>query len=78
VLNDELTFEHQFDPIFDTVCNDKVSSDGFNHYLTQLLYNSFSSMTHSFFTTELDDELFDGSKRSEGPEDHLVLIEIFE
>jgi len=35
-------------------------------------------MTHSFFTTELDDELFDGSKRSEGPEDHLVLIEIFE
>jgi len=35
-------------------------------------------MTHSFFTTELDDELFDGLKRSEGPEDHLVLIEIFE
>jgi len=33
-------------------------------------------MTHWFFTTELDDELFDGSKRSEGPKDRLVLIEI--
>jgi len=41
--------------------------------LTELKYDALS-----FFTTELDDELFDGSKRSEGPEDNLVLIETFE